>query len=310
MHSEVYEITQESADILNKAMSENRRIIAIGTTSVRTLEANFSKYGKIQPTKEATNIFIVPGYEYKVVKALITNFHLPKSTLIIQLNTGFNGWAPAIKEKITEFTFDVTPKPHHWETDTEVTLPITEPGAYIVRTLPEGTEGTEGTYSKDSWYENLIWITPEILSKESVTKGRFLTLNDSKTGAPLADRKLKIMNYRTIYANNRNQNEFGGRRYRIIVKEFEVTTGKDGAVIFPERLNDRTLILSESEDGLTFLPHAYYSTINAGRFYERDRDYIITDRPVYRPGDTVKYTVYTRRASYDEKPRPSVRTTR
>ena len=215
-----------------------------------------------------------------------------------QLNTGFKGWAPAIKEKLSEFTFDVKPKPHHWETDTEVTLPITEPGAYIVRTLPEGTEGT---YSADSWYENLVWITPEILTKESVTKGRFLTLNDAKTGAPLADRKLKIMNYRTEYANNRNQNEFGGRRYRIIVKEFEVTTGKDGAVIFPEKLNDRTLILSESEDGLTFLPHAYYSTMNAGRFYERERDYIITDRPVYRPGDTVKYTVYTRRASYDEK---------
>ena len=214
------------------------------------------------------------------------------------LNTGAKGWAPAIKEKISEFTFDVKPKPHHWETDTEVTLPITEPGAYIVRTLPEGTEGT---YSANSWYENLVWITPEILTKESVTKGRFLTLNDSKTGEPLADRKLKIMNYRTEYSNNRNRNEFGGQRYRIIVKEFEVTTGKDGAVIFPERLNDRTLILSESEDGLTFLPHAYYSTINAGRFYERDRDYIITDRPVYRPGDTVKYTVYTRRASYDEK---------
>ncbi len=215
-----------------------------------------------------------------------------------QLDPGYRGWAPAIGEKLTEFTFDVKPKPHHWETDTEVPLPITEPGAYIVRTLPEGSEGT---YSADAWHENLVWITPEILTKENVTKGRFLTLNDSQTGAPLADRKLKIMNYRTEYANNRNQAEFGGRRYRIIVKEFEVTTGKDGAVIFPERLNDRTLILSESEDGLTFLPNAYYSTMNAGRFYERDRDYVITDRPVYRPGDTVKYTVYTRRASYDEK---------
>ncbi len=215
-----------------------------------------------------------------------------------QLDPGFKGWAPAIGEKLSEFTFDVKPKPHHWETDTEVPLPITEPGAYIVRTLPEGSDGT---YSADAWHENLVWITPEILTKESVTKGRFLTLNDSKTGAPLADRKLKIMNFRTEYANNRNQNEFGGRRYRVIVKEFEVTTGKDGAAIFPERLNDRTLILSESEDGLTFLPNAYYSTMNAGRFYERDRNYVITDRPVYRPGDTVKYTVYTRRASYDEK---------
>ncbi|MBR6240882.1 MAG: hypothetical protein IKQ82_05445, partial [Lentisphaeria bacterium] len=96
-----------------------------------------------------------------------------------QLNTGFQGWAPAIGEKIAEFTFDVKPQPHHWETDTEVELPITEPGAYIVRTLPEGTEGT---YSADSWYENLVWITPETLTKESVTKGRFLTLNDAKTG--------------------------------------------------------------------------------------------------------------------------------
>ena len=216
-----------------------------------------------------------------------------------QLNTGFQGWAPAIGEKIAEFTFDVKPQPHHWETDTEVELPITEPGAYIVRTLPEGTEGT---YSADSWYENLVWITPETLTKESVTKGRFLTLNDAKTGAPLADRKLKIMNYRTEYANNRNQAEFGGKRYRVIVKEFEVTTDKDGVALFTERLNDRTLILSESEDGLTFLPNAYFSSSNAGSFYERERDYIITDRPVYKPGDTVKYTVYTRRASYDEKP--------
>ena len=111
MHSEVYEITQESADILNKAMSENRRIIAIGTTSVRTLEANFSKYGKIQPTKEATNIFIVPGYEYKVVKALITNFHLPKSTLIM-LVSAFMGreftlevYKHAVEEKYRFFSF-------------------------------------------------------------------------------------------------------------------------------------------------------------------------------------------------------------
>ena len=111
MHSEVYEITQESADIINQAIAENRRIIAIGTTSVRTLEANYSKYGKIQPTKEATNIFIVPGYEYKVVKALITNFHLPKSTLIM-LVSAFMGreftlevYKHAVEEKYRFFSF-------------------------------------------------------------------------------------------------------------------------------------------------------------------------------------------------------------
>ena len=111
MHSEVYEITQESADIINQAIAENRRIIAIGTTSVRTLEANYSKYGKIQPTKEATNIFIVPGYEYKVVKALITNFHLPKSTLIM-LVSAFMGreftlevYKHAVEERYRFFSF-------------------------------------------------------------------------------------------------------------------------------------------------------------------------------------------------------------
>ena len=111
MHSEVYEITQESADAINKAMAENRRIIAIGTTSVRTLEANYSKYGRIQPTKEATNIFITPGYEYKVVKALITNFHLPKSTLIM-LVCAFMGreftlevYKHAVDEKYRFFSF-------------------------------------------------------------------------------------------------------------------------------------------------------------------------------------------------------------
>ena len=83
MHSEVYEISEESARLLNEAKQENRRIIAIGTTSVRTLEANYTKYGMFKPTKEATNIFIQPGYEFKVVKGLITNFHLPKSTLIM-----------------------------------------------------------------------------------------------------------------------------------------------------------------------------------------------------------------------------------
>ena len=83
MHSELYEITEESAEKLNKAKANGQRIIAIGTTSVRTLEANYSKYGCFKPTKEETNIFIEPGYQYKVVNALITNFHLPKSTLIM-----------------------------------------------------------------------------------------------------------------------------------------------------------------------------------------------------------------------------------
>ena len=87
MHSEEYEISEGSAEILNKAMEENRRIFAVGTTSVRTLEANFSKYGKITSTVESTNIFIYPGYKWNVVDCLITNFHLPKSTLIMLVSS-------------------------------------------------------------------------------------------------------------------------------------------------------------------------------------------------------------------------------
>ena len=83
MHSEVYEMSEDSAHRLNEAKANNRRIIAVGTTSVRTLEANYSKYGCFKPTREATNIFIQPGYEFKAVDSIITNFHLPKSTLIM-----------------------------------------------------------------------------------------------------------------------------------------------------------------------------------------------------------------------------------
>jgi S-adenosylmethionine:tRNA ribosyltransferase-isomerase len=96
MHSEEYEISKIAADQLNLAKKEHRRIIAVGTTCTRTLEANLTKYGVFTPTKEATNIFISPGYEYKAIDALITNFHLPKSTLIM-LVSAFMG---------REFTLD------------------------------------------------------------------------------------------------------------------------------------------------------------------------------------------------------------
>lgn len=86
MHEETYEINEESAKILNLAKKENRNIIAVGTTSVRTLEANFTKYGEFKATKEATDIFIYPGYKFKAIDALITNFHLPKSTLIMLIS--------------------------------------------------------------------------------------------------------------------------------------------------------------------------------------------------------------------------------
>ncbi len=111
MHSEVYEISEEAAAKLNKAKDEGRRIIAIGTTSIRTLEANYTKYHTFKATREATNIFIQPGYEFKVVDAIITNFHLPKSTLIM-LISAFAGreftlelYKHAVDEKYRFFSF-------------------------------------------------------------------------------------------------------------------------------------------------------------------------------------------------------------
>lgn len=111
MHSEVYEISEESARILNVEKAKGSRIIAIGTTSVRTLEANYTKYGEFKATRESTNIFIEPGYKFKAVEALITNFHLPKSTLIM-LVSAFMGreftlscYEHAVKERYRFFSF-------------------------------------------------------------------------------------------------------------------------------------------------------------------------------------------------------------
>ena len=91
MHSEYIEMTEENAYKLNKAKSDGRRIIAVGTTSVRVLESCADERGVIIPQKRETNIFIYPSYKFKFVDALITNFHLPESTLIM-LISAFAGY--------------------------------------------------------------------------------------------------------------------------------------------------------------------------------------------------------------------------
>ena len=111
MHSEFFEISQEASDALNRAKKEGRRIIAVGTTSTRTLEAVYQKYGQFVPTHESTSIFISPGYHFVAIDALITNFHLPKSTLLM-LVSAFIGrefalqiYEHAIKMKYRFFSF-------------------------------------------------------------------------------------------------------------------------------------------------------------------------------------------------------------
>lgn len=83
MHSEFYMMSKETAEVLNKAKKENRRIISVGTTSTRALETIINLYGEFKECTGWTDIFIYPGYKFKAINSLITNFHLPKSTLVM-----------------------------------------------------------------------------------------------------------------------------------------------------------------------------------------------------------------------------------
>ena len=83
MHSEFYSMSSETAKVLNEAKKENKKIISVGTTTTRTLETIMSLYGEFKECSGWTDIFIYPGYKFKAINSLITNFHLPKSTLIM-----------------------------------------------------------------------------------------------------------------------------------------------------------------------------------------------------------------------------------
>lgn len=111
MHSEYIEVSNDSAEKINKAKSEGRRVIAVGTTSIRVLESATDETGKLQPVKKETDIFIYPGYKFKMVDGVITNFHLPESTLImlvsafIGLDETLNMYNIAVSEGYRFFSF-------------------------------------------------------------------------------------------------------------------------------------------------------------------------------------------------------------
>lgn len=111
MDSEQFEISAETATIINEAKSQGKRITAVGTTSVRTLETCMVKYGKIQEVVDNSTLFIYPGFKYKIVDKLITNFHLPKSTLIMLTSAFagkdfvFNAYQEAIKKQYKFYSY-------------------------------------------------------------------------------------------------------------------------------------------------------------------------------------------------------------
>lgn len=104
MHSEFYMMNKVSSDILNNAKKNHHRIISVGTTSTRTLETIMGLYGEFKECSGWTDIFIYPGYEFKAIDALITNFHLPKSTLVMLVSAlaGKDNILHAYKEAVNE----------------------------------------------------------------------------------------------------------------------------------------------------------------------------------------------------------------
>lgn len=111
MHSEYYHMNKETAELLIKTKKEGHRIISVGTTSTRTLESIMTKYHEFRECSGWTNIFIYPGYKFKAIDCLITNFHLPKSTLIMLVSALagkeniMNAYNTAVEEKYRFFSF-------------------------------------------------------------------------------------------------------------------------------------------------------------------------------------------------------------
>ncbi len=111
MHSEFYMMSKETAEILNKAKKNNQRIISVGTTTTRTLETIMNLYDEFRECSGWTSIFIYPGYEFKAIDSLITNFHLPKSTLLMLVSALagkdkiMKAYHEAVKEKYRFFSF-------------------------------------------------------------------------------------------------------------------------------------------------------------------------------------------------------------
>lgn len=111
MHSEYYTMSKETADVINKTKEKGGRVIAVGTTSSRTLETIGDENGRVREQSGWTEIFIYPGYKFKIVDALITNFHLPQSTLLMLVSAlsnrelMLNAYNTAVKEKYRFFSF-------------------------------------------------------------------------------------------------------------------------------------------------------------------------------------------------------------
>jgi S-adenosylmethionine:tRNA ribosyltransferase-isomerase len=111
MHSEYYQIDEEAAEKINRAKDSGKRVIAVGTTSCRTLESAGDENGHVHAVSGWTEIFIYPGYQFKVIDGLITNFHLPQSTLLMLVSALAGrehilaAYEEAVKQRYRFFSF-------------------------------------------------------------------------------------------------------------------------------------------------------------------------------------------------------------
>jgi S-adenosylmethionine:tRNA ribosyltransferase-isomerase len=111
MHTEFFSVSEESAELINSRRSAGGRVICVGTTSCRTIESASSDDGKVHAMSADTGIFIYPGYKFKATDALITNFHLPESTLLMLVSAFYNrekmleAYKIAVEEKHRFFSF-------------------------------------------------------------------------------------------------------------------------------------------------------------------------------------------------------------
>ena len=151
MHSEFYSVEEDQAELINRAKAEGRRVIAVGTTSCRTLESAADRKGHIRAGSGWTGIFIYPGFEFRILDALITNFHLPQSTLLMLVSALagkehiMNAYQEAIQERYRFFSFGDAMFIYDRDSDADEMKSDTEEISEVKKAEKDCTGGEDGT---------------------------------------------------------------------------------------------------------------------------------------------------------------------
>ncbi len=200
----------------------------------------------------------------------------------------------AVGEEKAKFSLKLDPERDHSDTEKKFRLPLKEAGAYLVTvSLKDGNTS-----------QMVVWLTEYALTMTQTTdQPNRLLLNHAATGAPVPDRKIRLHFFRTVYAQKPEEiRKFG--KVRIETKNLTLTTDADGSVVMPA-MNMSLLWAVADVDGrmAVYTGGGYFSSERqgAGAIYDRTMAFLITDRPIYKPGNMVEFSGFLRRASYREK---------